>query len=152
MFSASQIVLFCPVKKQILLVESIFAFYKGPRFDCHCELRIALREQPAIDTGGVRRQILSEVLKTIAFSTHLGLFEGPQDRRRPAFRISSLSSGVMKLLGHIIGHSIILDGQGFPYLSPPSYSYMVGNFDQALLLCTPEDASERVQYTLKEVS
>ena len=134
------------------LVESIFAFYKGPKFNCHCTLRVVLKGQPAIDTGGVRRQILSEVLKTVTFSTRLGLFEGPQDRRRPTFRISSLSSGVMKLLGRIIGHSIILDCQGFPYLSPACYSYMVGNFDQALLLCTPEDASERVQHTLKEVS
>ena len=134
------------------LVESLFAFYKWPRFNYHFGLRIVLKEQPEIDTGGVRRQILSEVLKTVAFSTHLGLFEGSQVRWRPTFCILGLSSGVMKLLRHIIGHSIILDSQGFSYLSPAWLLQLhVGNYDQALLLSTPEDANERIQYALKEV-
>ena len=134
------------------LVQCIFAFYKGPRFDPHSGLRILLEGQPAIDTGGVRRQVLSEMLKTVAFSDHVGLFEGPPNRRRPTFRISSLSAGMMRLLGRIIGHSIILDCQGFPYLSPACYSCMVGNHTKALSQCTLEDVSERVQRVLAEVS
>lgn len=55
----------------------------------------------------------------------------------------------MKLLGRMIGHSIILVNMGFPYLSLHT---MVGNENQALLLCKPEDASERVQRVLKKVS
>lgn len=57
----------------------------------------------------------------------------------------------MKLVGRMIGHSIILDHVGFPYLSPVCYNIMVGNCDRALLLCTPEDASERVQNVLNKV-
>ena len=49
------------------LVQCIFAFYKGPRFDPHSGLRILLEGQPAIDTGGVRRQVLSEMLKNSCF-------------------------------------------------------------------------------------
>ena len=134
------------------LVDCIFAFYKGPRFDPQSGVRMCLMGEPAIDTGGVRRQVFSEVFETVSFSDRLCLFDGPPDRRRPAFRISSLSAGMMRLLGRIIGHSIILDCQGFPYLSPACYQYMVGNQDQALLVCMPEDASERVQRVLKEVS
>ena len=52
----------------------------------------------------------------------------------------------------MIGHSIILDYQGFPYLSPACYKYMIDNQDQALTLCRPDDASERVQHVLNEVS
>ena len=111
---------------------SIFAFYKGPRFDPHSGLRTLLEGQPAIDTGGVRRQVLSEMLKTVAFSDCVGLYDGSPNRRRPAFRISSFSAGMMKLLGHIIEHSIILDCQWFPYLSPAYYSCMVGNHTKAL--------------------
>ena len=134
------------------LAECVLAFYKGRRYDPHCSVRVFLEGQPAVDTGGVRRQIYSEVFKQLAFSDHFGLFEGPPNRRRPAFRISTLSAGVMRLLGRMIGHSILLDNLGFPYLSPVCYHIMVGNENQALLLCTPEDASERVQRVLKEVS
>ena len=133
------------------LVERVFAFYKGAKFNPKAEIRFSLKSQPAVDAGGVRRQVLAKVLKTVAFSDRLRLFEGPPDRRRPVFRISNLSSGMMKLLGRIVGHSIILEHQGFPYLSPPCYHYMIGNFDEALLLCTPEDASGRVQQVLCEV-
>ena len=115
------------------------------KFDPEAEVRMSMMSQPAVDTGGVRRQVFAKVLKSVAFSDRLQLFEGPPDRRRPVFRISNLSAGMMKLLGKIVGHSIVLDHQGFPYLSPACYNYMVRNFDQALLLCIPEDASDRVQ-------
>ena len=134
------------------LIDRVLAYYKGPRFDPHSEVHIFLNRQPAIDAGGMRRRVFSEVFKTIAFSARLGLFEGPPVRLKPAFRISSLSAGVMKLLGCVIGHSIILDCQGFPYLSPACYKLMVGDQNQGLPFCTPEDASERVQRVLKEVS
>ncbi len=113
---------------------------------------MSMKAQPAVDTGGVRRQVFAQVFKTVAFSDRLHLFEGPPNRRRPFFRISNLSARILKLLGKIIGHSLILDHQGFPYLSPACYNYMVGNFDQALLLFTPEDASQKVQHVLSEVS
>ena len=133
------------------LVDRVLAYYKGPHFDQHSEVHIFLNGQPAIDAGSVRRQVFSGVFKTIAFSERLGLFEGPPVRLKPAFRISSLPAGVMKLLGCVIGHSIILDCQGFPYLSPACYKLMVGDQDQALPFCTPEGASELVQRVLKEV-
>ena len=43
------------------------------------------------------------------------------------------------------------DNLGFPYLNPVCYYVMVGNNDCALQLCTPGDASERVQNVLKVV-
>lgn len=126
-------------------MECVLAFYKGQRYDPHQAVRVFIGGQPAIDTGGVRRQVFLEVPKRVAFSDTFGLFDGPPDRQRPAFRISSLSSGMMRLVGRMIGHSILLDCVGFPY------NAMVGYQDRALLLCTPEDASERVQRALKLV-
>lgn len=127
------------------MAECVLAFYKGPRYDPHCALQVFLRGQPAIDTGGVRRQIFSEVFRQLAFSDHLGFFDGLPNQRRPAFRISTLSAGVMR---RMIGHSILLDNIGFPYLSLACYHMMVCE----ALLCKPEDASETVQQVLKEVS
>ena len=86
------------------LAECVLAFYKDSRYDPHCGVRVCLSGQPAIDTGGVRRQVFSQVFERLAFSDHFGLFDGPPHRRRPAFRISSLSAGVMKLVGRVIGH------------------------------------------------
>ena len=134
------------------LAECLLAFYKGPKYNPKHALRVCLSDQPAIDTGGVRRQVFSQVFERLAFSDQFGLFDGPPHRRRPAFRISSLSAGVMKLVGRVIGHSIILDGVGFPYLSPACYYTMVGDQDKALLLCSPEDASDRVQHVVRQVS
>ena len=139
-------------EKEEDLVDCFFALYKGPRFNPQSMLRVCLTGEPAIDAGGVRRQVFSDVFRTVAFSDTLGLFEGPPDRRRPVFRMSSLAAGIMKLLGRMIGHSIILDCQGFPYLSPACYRYMVGSYDQALPLCQPNDASQSVQHVLDEVS
>ena len=55
---------------------------------------MSLGEEPAIDTGSIQRQVFSEVFKTLAFSDKLSLFEGPPDRRRPAFR---MFTGMMRL-------------------------------------------------------
>lgn len=61
------------------------------------------------------------------------------------FGISSLSAEMMKVLDSMIGHSILLD-----FLSPACYKYdMIGNYDHALFLCKPNDASESVQSILK---
>lgn len=59
------------------LAECVLAFYKGRRYDPHCSVRVFLEGQLDVDTGGVRRQIYSEVFKQLAFSDHFGLFEGP---------------------------------------------------------------------------
>ena len=98
------------------LVDS---FYKGHRFNPWNGLRIRLSGEPAIDTGGVRKQVFSDVfqLQTI---DRLGLFEGPPHKRRPVFRISSLSAGMMKLLGRMIGRNILLEVFHFYHLPATS--------------------------------
>ena len=134
------------------LGECLLAFYKGPKYNLIPALTVCLSRQPAIDTGGVKRQVFFQVSERIAFSEYLELFDGPLGRRRPAFRISSLADGVMGLVGRMIGHSVVLDNIGFPYLSPVSYFTMVGITNQTLLRCTPRDASERVQQIVTQVS
>ena len=132
-------------------VEAAIAFYKGPRFGRHAGVRISVRHRPAIDTGGVRRQFFSEVFSNVASSEALGLFEGAPNCLRPAFRQSSISSGMLALLGTMVGHSIVLDCQGFPFLSPSNYYYMAGRHDKALSLVSLNDVSERVAYVITKV-
>ena len=60
------------------LVERVFAFYKGVKFDPKDGIRFSLKSQPAVDGGGVKRQVFAKLLKTVAFSYRLSLFEGHQ--------------------------------------------------------------------------
>ena len=63
------------------LAHCVFAFFKGHRFDPHSSVRMCFMGQPAVDTGGVRRQVFSQFFETVAFSDRLCLFDGPPDRR-----------------------------------------------------------------------
>lgn len=74
-------------------VSAAVTYYKCPQFDPH--VRISWRGQPAIDTGGVRRQFFSTVFQQLAFSDKYRVFEGPPDRLRPVFRMSNISSGLL---------------------------------------------------------
>ena len=66
--------------------------------------------------GGIRRQFFSVVFEKIGASDKSRIFEGPPTGRRPVFRVSNLSSGLLKVIGKIVGHSFLMDGQGFPYI------------------------------------
>ena len=92
--------------------EAAISFYKGTHFNPNGHVKICIRGQPAVDTGGVRRQFFAVVFDCIAHS--FGIFEGDSNYLRPAFRATSFSSGILTILGMMIGHSILLDGQGFP--------------------------------------
>ena len=87
----------------------------------------------------------------MARSTKFGLFEGPPGRLRPTFKQSSVSSGMLHILGRMIGHSIIMDRQGFPFLSPPCYYYMCGYLDKALSLIQSDDVGDHINYVIEQV-
>ena len=76
-------------------------------------------------------------------SDTLRIFEGSSGRR-PVFRSSNLSSGLLKVVGKMVGHNYIIDGQGFPYLSPVCYYYLCKLPDKSLTLLRKEDLSDNV--------
>lgn len=135
-----------------VLAEEAIAFYKSGKFSPHAEIRIVIGDQPPHDVGGVRKQFLSDVFDHFTTSTGMRLFEGPKNRLRPVFRQTSISSGLLSLFGTMVGHSIIMDGQGFPSLSPACYFYMAGHVDRAMSVTSMADAGERVQYVASRVS
>jgi len=132
------------------LVQSMVAYYKGSRFDPAASIRIS-RDHPAVDTGGVRRQVYSEVFASISTSDKLLLFEGPPSSVRPVFRQSYISSGVMRLVGTMVAHSILQDGQGFPYLSEACYYFLAGKTERALSVLTLDDVGSQVQSVVNKV-
>ena len=62
--------------------------------------------------------------------------------------MSVLNSGVLKTLGQMIGHSLVL---GFPYLSPSCYYYMAEKWDTVVTCITDENVSCRVCEVLVKV-
>lgn len=85
-----------------------------------------------IDTGGVRRQVYTQVYADFAQNKYIRLFDGGDNRLRPALSAVARSSGMLKILGKMLSHSIFQDGIGFPYLSPACYWYLIGNEDMAI--------------------
>ena len=122
------------------------AFYKRS-FCSNTSVSTSISGQPGIDTGGIRRQFFSTVFHSNADS----FFNGLPDRLRPAFKASIHSSGILLIIGTMIAHSIVLDGQGFPYLADYVYDYLAGYMDKAISCVTMKDAGERVQFISEQV-
>ena len=138
--------------------EAAVAFYKNSKFNRSAGVRISIRGQPAVDVGGVRRQFFFTVLTNLAHPTEstsasaLILFEGNPCRLRPAYKVSILSSGMLMTIGTMIAHSILLDGQGFPYLSEYCYYYIADRYNQALTSVTIDDVGANVKFIVEKVS
>ena len=134
-------------------VEAALSFYKQLRFNKHAGVRISIRDQPAIDLGGVRRQFFSVVFNTLInpSSSTRSIFEGPPNRLRPAQKGSLVSSGLLKNFGVMIAHSLLLDGQGFPFLADYCYYYIAGCEELAITCITSEDVGNNVKFIIDEV-
>ena len=91
--------------------------YKSPNMYLHSRLRIILDGKPSIDTGGVRRQVYSSIFDNFAHNHTIRLFDGPENHLRPVCTADARSSGLLKILGVMIAHSICQDGIRFSYLS-----------------------------------
>ena len=91
--------------------------YEIPNFDPTLDMRVRFQGQPAVDTGGPRRQMFTSVFTTFATSTDLNLFEHDGQFLRPQYSVQNVMSNLMVILGKMIAHALALEGLGFPYLS-----------------------------------
>lgn len=130
-------------------LDSVLAFYKGKKFDRNAMIRVQVRGEPVVDEGGVRRQFLSASLGYLASCHSLGVFEGNIGSLRPAFRMSLLE--LLKIIGTFVGHSLVMDKIGFPFMAEFCYQYIAGQEVACEAAITINDASPRVQYVLSEV-
>ena len=132
-------------------MEAALAFYKCKTFDKKASVRIAIHGQPAVDTGGIRRQFFCVVFQKLSSET-VGVFDGLPNRLRPAYKASTLASGILSTIGTMIAHSFLLDGQGFPYMAEYCYYYIAGCFDLALSSVTIDDTSLNVKAIINQVT
>lgn len=100
------------VKVEDDLLNDALTYYKDSDFDPKKKLRIVFKNQPAADTGGVLRQFFTQLLKEIFEHFFFG-----EKSRCPIYNSEIVSSGMMKLVGTIIVHSVLLAGLGFLFFS-----------------------------------
>jgi hypothetical protein len=80
--------------------------------------------QPAADLGGIKRQFFSSLLREVAESTSLNLFDRNEKYFLPTVNQEAYNCGYFKLLGKLILHSVIQEGPGFPHFPPSIYNYI----------------------------
>ena len=131
------------------ICESVIGFYKGP-FEREAYLRIRVIGGSAVDLGGVRRQMLSVFFHEVAKGA-FDLFEGPPCRLQPRVKPSNIASGLMKVFATAVGHSLVMDRVGFPFLSPAIYYYAVGCEEKAIGFVVDSDLSGQFRYVIDKV-
>ena len=116
------------------LVLDVLQYYKDPNFDPNVPVKFQIRGEPAIDGGGVMRQVFEDVfMKILKGDGGLQLFQGPPERAMPTYSSSSILSGSFEILGKMVAHSLVQGGPGFPYLCPTLYWYIAtGDLQQGL--------------------
>lgn len=129
----------------------VLAFYKGCVKLSGTRIRVVMDDSPVIDTGGVRKQVYTTVFECFASNGKCCLFEGAMNHVRPIYTPEARCSGLFKVLGRMIGHSILQDGIGFPYLSPTCYWYIVEGEDRALEYVSIADVGQDTASVISEV-
>jgi len=129
--------------------EELLAFYKKSKLNPFTIVHVSIGNQPVVDSGGVRRQLYSDALIKIA--NNEDLFESTENGIRPVFRQPTLSSGMFTTVGRVIGHSIIMDQQGFPYFSSACYYHLFGNIDTAICETNMGDVGSHVKHLVSKV-
>lgn len=127
------------------VVSDVFHYYKNPRFDPKKGLRICLKGKTAIDTGGVLRQVYTNVFSALAENKYgLTLFKGDPKREVPVFSNMHVLTGIFEVIGKLIAHSLLQEGPGFPYLAPVIYQYISsGDLQSALLKASCMDLRDQ---------
>lgn len=108
------------------ILADVLPLYKGPDFDPSQPVRVVFKDQPALDSGGPRKEMYSLVFEKMTSSTVYKLFEGQAGRLMPSYNASAVFAGMMKTLGKMIAHYC-------PVFSPVCYWYLIsGDVSKAL--------------------
>ena len=75
--------------------QDILVYYKSPRVDTRKQLRIKINNMPAIDTGGVRRQVYSTVFNDFNHNKYIKLFTSPSHSVSPVCTAKARSTGLL---------------------------------------------------------
>ena len=132
------------------LWEDILAHYKCAT-TFNFRLRIILDNQPAIDTGGVRRQVFQLFFDHLMENRYDHIFQGGENHLNPFYSFKVRGSNLFRVIGRVIGHSIYYDGIGFPHLSLMSYWYVAAGEEVASNYITVNDVNQDIKELIQKV-
>jgi hypothetical protein len=116
------------------LVIDVYTYYKHPEFDPLTPISVFVKGQPAIDTGGVLRQVFSEVFSLLSNNQGIKhIFDGDDCRKVLVFSNDLVVNRFFEILGKMISHSLVQGGPGFPYLAPTIYWYLATGYLQVAI-------------------
>ena len=69
----------------------------------------------------------------------------------PCYSAEARCSGLFKVLGTMVGHSIFQDSIGFPYLSPAAYWYIALGEEKALEYVNIAEVGRDTAYAVTKV-
>lgn len=130
------------------ILNNALAYYKDSKFDPKKKVRVIYKGQPAADTGGVTCQFYTQLLQEISQQ----FFHG-DTFKTPIYNSNMVVSGIMKLVGTIIVHSILQGGPGFPVFSPSVFFYLAtGDVDASVQRISVNDCSIPTKHFIDKVS
>ena len=88
------------------LWHDVLSFYKTSKCDTSHSIRFRVSGVPAIDTGGVRRQVYTMMFSDFTNNKFIHLFDGPPHSLHCVCTAMSRGCSLFKILGKIMGHSI----------------------------------------------
>ena len=89
-------------------VIDVYTYYKSPDFDPLAPISVFVRGQPAIDTGGVLRQVFSEVFLSLSQNEGVkNIFIADEYRKVPVFSNELFVNGFFEVLGKMVARSLI---------------------------------------------
>ena len=130
------------------ILNDALAYYKASKFDARKKLRVVYQGQPAADTGGMTPQFYTQLLQEISQQ-----FFHDDTFKTPIYNSNMVVSGIMKLVGTVITHSILQGGPGFPVFSPSVYHYLAtGDFDAAVQKISVNDCTVSTKHFIDQAS
>ena len=133
-------------------LRDVFHLYKNPSLDIKRPIVVEYMGQPAIDVGGVRRHFFTDIINRMTSASELQLFEGSKQALLPVANSQYLMSGLFRMFGRIVVHSIINGGPCLSGLAPSCYWYLATkNIECSIPFARMDDLTEPASSVVSKV-
>ena len=135
-------------------LRQLMSIYKRPDLNLKKNLDVSFSGECGADMGGPSKEFFHvslASLKKVDPVYNFQLFTGEEGHLVPVYGADVLSSGCFQMVGKLLAHSILHNGDALIGLAPPVKEYLVsGSVEEAGKLVTPADLPDVELRTLLE--
>lgn len=126
------------------MLSDVLGFYKRQSFDAKRRIKVMYMDQPAIDTGGVVKQLYTDLFKLFEKGSPIEqfppIFQGEVGRKMPVYSSVIASGDLFETIGKVLAHAIVQCGFCIANMAPFIYKYIVtGSIKSSLDNVSVED-------------